>query len=239
MNYCRFALGLVVASGAWLGAAAAHAEAAVPLGTLGLSASASTEVTKDLLALTFSTTRAGFEANAVQAQLKQALDAALAEARKSARPGELEVRTGNFSIHPRYATPAPGKPTIDGWSGSAEIVVEGRDLAAIGMLTGRITTMTVAGIAYRLSRESQRRVESEIAAEAIARYRAQAADYAKQFGYGTFTVREVNVSIGGPSGGPQPMQRMALASSADAGPLALEPGRAVVTATVSGTVQMK
>ena len=40
--------------------------------------------------------------NAVQAQLKQALDAALAEAKKAARPGQVDVQTGNFSLFPRY-----------------------------------------------------------------------------------------------------------------------------------------
>ena len=61
-----------------------------PLGVVGLTASASTEVTKDLLNVTLTTTREGEDAAAVQAQLKQALDAALAEARKAARPGQVE-----------------------------------------------------------------------------------------------------------------------------------------------------
>ena len=76
---------------------------------LGLSASASVEVAKDLLAVTFSTTQEGTDANAVQAQLKQALDAALAEAKKAARPGQVDVQTGNFSLYPRYAT-RPARP---------------------------------------------------------------------------------------------------------------------------------
>ena len=47
------------------------------------------------------TTREGQDAATVQSQLKQALDAALAEARKAARPGQVEVQTGNFSLYPR------------------------------------------------------------------------------------------------------------------------------------------
>ena len=46
-----------------------------------LSASATAEVTKDLLTVIFGTTREGPDAAGVQAQLKSALDAALAEAR--------------------------------------------------------------------------------------------------------------------------------------------------------------
>jgi len=208
-------------------------------GVLALTAQASVEVTKDLLAITFSTSREGADANAVQAQLKQALDAALAEAKKAARPGQVEVQTGNFSLYPRYSG-EPKRPAINGWQGSAEVIVEGRDMAAIGQLAGRITTMTVARVAYRLSRQASQQVEADIAADAISRYRAKAADYAKQFGYAGYTVREVSVSTNDPGDGPAPMLRMQAATAgAPADALSVEPGKAVVTATVSGTVTMK
>ena len=78
-------------------------------------------------------------------------------------------------------------------------------MAAIGQLSGRITTMTVARVAYRLSREASQKVEAEVAAEAIARYRAKAGEYAKQFGYGGYSIREVNVTTTEPPQGPTPM----------------------------------
>jgi len=219
----------------------AHGETPPPQGVLGLSANASVEVTKDLLAVTFSTTREGAEANTVQAQLKQALDAALAEAKKAAKPGQVDVQTGNFSIYPRYAnTPNSGRaPTIAGWQGSAEVIVEGRDMAAIGQLTSRITTMTIARVTYRLSREANQRVETDIAAEAIGAFRAKATSYAKLFGYGGYAVREVSVATSDPQPGPVPMMRMQAAGSSPGDALSVEPGKALVTATVNGTVQMK
>ena len=214
----------------------ARADTAPAQGVLGLSASASVEVTKDLLSVTFSTSKEGADANAVQAQLKQALDAALAEAKKAARPGQLEVQTGNFSLYPRYAP----KGGISGWMGSAEVIVEGRDMAAIGQLSGRITTMTIARVGFRLSREANQKVEGEVAAEAIARYRARAAEYAKQFGYAGYAIREVNVATSEPQQGPIPMMRMQAATASSQGDaLSVEPGKALVTATVNGTVQMK
>jgi predicted secreted protein len=214
----------------------ARADTPPPQGVLSLTASASVEVTKDVLSITFSTAREGLDANTVQAQLKQALDAALAEARKAARPGQVEVQTGAFSLFPRYTN----KGGINGWQGSAEVIVDGRDMAAIGQLSGRITTMTVARVAYRLSREATQKVEGEIAAEAIARYRSKAGEYARQFGYGGYTIREVNVTTSEPPGGPQPMLRtQAAAMSAQGDALSVEPGKAQVSATVSGTVQMK
>ena len=219
------------------GLSAARAETPPPQGVLSLTASATVEVTKDVLAITFSTSKEGPDANAVQAQLKQALDAALAEAKKAAKPGgQVEVQTGAFSLFPRYTN----KGGISGWQGTAEVIVEGRDMAAIGQLSGRITTMTVARVAYRLSREANQKVEGEVVADAIARYRAKAGDYARQFGYAGYTIREVNVTTSEPPGGPQPMFRaQASAMSAQGDALSVEPGKAQVTATVGGTVQMK
>ena len=225
----------------FLVALAARAETAPPQGVLGLSASASVEVTKDLLAVTFSTNKEGADANLVQAQLKEALDAALAEAKKVARPGQVDVQTGNFSIYPRYVNPtSSAKATIRGWQGSVELTVEGPDMAAIGQLTGRITTLTIARVSYRLSREATQRVEADIANQAIAAFRAKAELYAKQFGYAGAAVREVTVTTGDAQA-PMPMMRMqaATASAQSGDALSVEPGKAVVTATVNGTVQMK
>ena len=219
-----------------LAAAAARAEAPPPQGVLSLTANATVEVTKDVLSIMFSTTKEGADANAVQAQLKQALDAALGEAKKAARPGQVDVQTGAFSLYPRYAS----KGGISGWVGTAEVVVEGRDMAAIGQLSGRITTMTIARVGYRLSREATQKVEGEVVAEAIARYRAKAAEYAKQFGYAGYSIREVNVSTTEPQQGPIPMVRaQAAAMSSPGDALAVEPGKAQVNANVTGTVQMK
>ena len=67
-----------------------------------LSATGTVEVQQDLLVLNLATSKEGTDAAAVQAQLKQALDAALAEAKRNAQPGQLDVRTGPFGLYPRY-----------------------------------------------------------------------------------------------------------------------------------------
>lgn len=221
-------------------AGGARAETPPPQGVLGLAANASVEVAKDLLAVTFSTSREGSDANTVQAQLKQALDAALAEAKKAARPGQVDVQTGNFSLYPRYANAtSSGRATITGWQGSAEVIVEGRDMAAIGQLTGRITTMTIARVSFRLSREASQRVEADVVAEAIAAFRAKATSYAKLFGYGGYAVREVTIATSDSQPGPIPVMRMQTAPASTADALSVEPGKALVTATANGTIQMK
>ena len=215
-------------------AAVCAAEPASPSGVLNLAASAQAEVTRDLLAVTFTTSREGADAGAVQAALKQALDAALAEAKKAAKPGAVDVRTGNFSVHPRYAP----KGQAMGWQGTAELVVEGRDLAAIGQLAGRITTLTVARVSQGLSREAREQVEGEVAAQAIRAFRARAAAYAQQFGYAGFTVREVHVGGGDARPFDAPMAMRSASMEATAAPLPVEAGKAVVAVSVNGSVQM-
>jgi predicted secreted protein len=207
-----------------------------PQNLMSLSASATLEVPKDWLSVVLSTTREGPDANQVQAQLKAALDAALAEARKLAKPGQVEVRTGGFSMFPKYA---PKGGAITGWQGSTELVVEGRDIATLSQLAGRLQTLSIARTGFSLSREAREKVEGDVAAQAITRFRAQAEAYAKQFGFAGYALREVQVNTAGDEGGrPTPMLRMqAQAMSADAA-LPVEAGKASVTATVSGSVQM-
>lgn len=222
--------------------AAAQTVAPPPDGVLSLTATAQKDVARDLVAITFSTTKEGADARAVQAELQRALDAALSIAKPAARPGQIEVQTGNFSLVPRYArtSGSSGSPAITGWTGSAELVVEGRDVAGIGALVPRITTLTVARVGQRLSREASQAVEGELVAEAVARFRAKADAYARLFGYAGAAVREVSVQTSDPGDGPMPMMRMQAAPSSMAGDaLAVEPGRTQVSATVSGTVQMR
>ena len=232
-NLLRFIAALAVAAGV----SAARADTLPPpQGVLNLTTSASVEVPRDLLAITFSTTRDGADAAAVQSQLRQALDAALAEARKAAKPGQVDVQTGAFSLSPRYSP----KGGITGWQGTAELLVEGRDIAAISQLAGRITTLTVGRAAYNLSREAREKAEADASAQAIARYRARAGEYAKQFGYAGYAIREVavNGSDAMPPVRPLAMRSMA-AAQAPSEDLPVEAGRTTVTVTVSGTIQMK
>ena len=221
---------------AWA-ALSAQADNALPVANqLSLSASASTEVSNDILVITFATQREGVDPAAVQAHLTQAVNAALAEARKAAQPGQVEISTGNFSVQPRYAP--KGEPMK--WQGMAELRAEGRDFDALTRLVSRIQTLSVASVGYRLSREARDKVQGEVSAQAIARFRSQAEAYAKAFGFGGVTLRAVEVSTGEAFAPPIPRYRMASADMAAAPPpLPVEAGKSSVTATVSGSVQMK
>ncbi|WP_332776247.1 SIMPL domain-containing protein [Polaromonas sp.] len=201
-----------------------------------LSASGSVEVQQDLLSITMNTTRDGSDANTVQTQLKQALDTALAEAKKAALPGQLDVRTGNFSLYPRYGK--DGK--INGWQGSTELVLEGKDFARITSTAGKIQTLTLGHVGFALSREQRAKVEGEAQAQAIERFKAKASEIAKNFGFGSYTLREVAVNANDQGHTPRPrmMAMQAKAEMSDA-PISVEAGKSTVLVNVSGSVQMK
>ena len=207
-----------------------------PQNVLQLQASGTVEVQQDLLQMNLTTARDGTDPTAVQTQLKAALDTALAEARKSAQPGQLDVRTGNFSLYPRHNR----EGRISGWTGTAELVLEGRDFARITQAAGRIQTMTLGGVTFGLSREQRAKVEGEAQTLAIDRFKAKAADLAKGFGFSGYTLREVAVNANEP--GFTPRMRMAaqdarVASAESAVPV--EPGKSTVMVTVSGSVQLR
>lgn len=213
-----------------------------PQNVVSLSAEASREVQQDLLSITLSVTKEGTEAAAVQTQLRQALDGALTEARKVARPNLLEVRTGAFTLMPRYA-PKPGSngSSINGWQGRAELVIEGSDIAAISQLAGRLNTLAVARVAFGLSKDAREKAEADVAAQAITRFKARAESYAQQFGFGSYSLREVVVGGSEVGGSPvQPMFRARAMSAAGASDEVqpVEAGKATVSVTVSGSVQL-
>lgn len=208
-----------------------------PANVVSLSASAQAEVPQDLLSITLSVQREAADPGTVQAQLKQALDAALTLARAEVQSGQFEVRTGQFSLYPRHGRDG----RISAWQGAAELVLDGRDIARISALAGRLPGMGVSQVAFSLSREQRQRVEADVQAQAIERFRARADAVARSFGFGGYSLREVSV---GSADAPMPMLRrapMAMEARAAAAdmPVPVEAGRALVQVTVSGSVQLR
>lgn len=212
----------------------------IPQGTLQnvaqLTASGSVEVQQDLLSISMSTTRDGADAGTVQTQLKQALDTALTQAKQAALPGQLDVRTGNFSLYPRYGK--DGK--INGWQGSTELVLEGKDFSRITTTAGKIQTMTLGNVSFALSREQRAKVEGEAQTQAIERFKTKALDIAKGFGFTGYTLREVTVSANDQGYVPRP-RMMAMQARSDMAEAAVpvEAGKSTVLVNVAGSVQMR
>lgn len=200
------------------------------------SVTASIDARQDELSLTLAVTREGSEPLAVQTQIKRALEDALTQARAMAKPGEMEVRSGNFSLQPRHGRDG----RISNWQGTAELVLWGRDFERIASAAGRIPGMTVRSVVFGLSRAQREQLESQAQAQAIERFRARAGDIAKGFGFTTYALREISISSQDHGLAPQPrFMAMEMRSAVADAPLPLEAGKATVQVSVSGAVQLK
>lgn len=215
--------------------APARAESPSPANVVRLTASATQELTQDLLIVTLQANREGTQAAEVQSGLKQILEAALTEARKSAHPQGMEVRTGSFSVQPRYNSSG----RVNGWQGSAQLVLEGTDVARITQTTGRLNQLNVINVSYGLSRALREQYESALTSQAIARFKTRASQIAADFGLKGYTLGDIAVSSTDPGFEPRPYMLQAMraksAEMADA-PLPVEPGKGSLSVTVSGQV---
>lgn len=219
----------------------AHAQGVVPPqpeNVVQLSSAATVEVPQDLLSIQLQAVREGTDPAKVQAELKTALDAALAQARRDAKPGAFDVRTGNFAVLPRYGR----DQRITGWVGTGTVVLEGTDVARVSEAAGRLSGLNVVGSGFRLSRATRDKAEHEAQAQAIAGFRAKAAEVARSFGFNGYSLREVAVNAQD-SGPVRPVMAMARAKGdmevADTSPIPVEAGKANVVVNVSGSVQLR
>jgi predicted secreted protein len=213
-----------------------HAAHAALNQVLHLSASAQTEVPQDWLVINLSVQKEGLQAPAVQKQLNATLSSALAVATPMAKAGALEVKTGDMNVSPRYGR--DGK--MNGWVGSAQLVLQGRDAEQITTLAGRLLELTVSQIDWRLSPEQKTAAEARIQAEAVANFQSKAQSLTKQFGFAAYTLREVRVSAQ-EAGEGLVMPRIAMAQMDASAPMPMPAlaGKSRVVVNISGSIQLR
>ncbi|WP_269506048.1 SIMPL domain-containing protein [Burkholderia sp. IMCC1007] len=224
-----------------LAAPAAHAQTAnphfpEPAGVLSLSSQASADVPQDIIHITLFYEQQAKDPGSLTSALNQRADAALAQAKGVSG---VTAHTGAFSVYP--STDRDGK--ISAWRGRTEVVLESRDFAAASKLAGQLSNqMQVANVEFSLSPEAQRAAEQKLTTDAIKSFRARADEAAKAFGYSSYSIRDVNV---GGSRNVQPYPRMMAMAAAPmdsakmSAPISVEGGKATVSVTVNGSVQMK
>ncbi|EJO53816.1 SIMPL domain-containing protein [Burkholderia multivorans] len=224
-----------------LASPAVHAQAVnphfpEPAGVLSLSSQASADVPQDIIHITLFYEQQAKDPGSLTSALNQRADAALAQAKGVSG---VSAHTGAFSVYP--STDRDGK--ISAWRGRTEVVLESRDFAAASKLAGQLSNlMQVANVEFSLSPEAQRAAEQKLTTEAIKSFRARADEAAKAFGYSSYTIRDVNVGSGR---NVQPYPRMMAMAAAPmdsakmSAPIAVEGGKATVSVTVNGSVQMK
>ena len=207
-----------------------------PERVVGFSVSASAEVLQDWVSLSLAHQHEAADAAAVQRQLKQVLATALDRTRAPAAASQLELSTGALQVSPRYDQAG----RMNGWTGRAELILAGRDLAAVSELAGKVPGMTVAQVRWSLSPALRQQTAEQVQAQAVQRFRAKARALTEQFGFKDYTLREVQVSEDGAGRPVQPMMARAMsASAADGAAVPLEAGRTTVSVSVTGTVQLR
>ncbi|BAX58451.1 SIMPL domain-containing protein [Burkholderia stabilis] len=224
-----------------LASPAAHAQTTnphfpEPAGVLSLSSQASADVPQDIIHITLFYEQQAKDPGSLTSALNQRADAALSQAKGVSG---VTAHTGAFSVYP--STDRDGK--ISAWRGRTEVALESRDFAAASKLAGQLSNlMQVANVEFSLSPEAQRTAEQKLTTEAIKSFRARADEAAKAFGYSSYTIRDVNVGSGR---NVQPYPRMMAMAAAPmdsakmSAPIAVEGGKATVSVTVNGSVQMK
>jgi predicted secreted protein len=211
---------------------------ASPSNQVQLSATGATEVQQDVLTITLRATKDGTDATAVQTYVKSVLDSALQEGRAEAEIDKLAIKTGNFGMQPRY-----GKDSkIVGWQGTGEVIISGRDLVKISKLAGRIQNMSISNAQFGLSSEEKHLAQSAAQILAINNFKTKAEQITSQFGFKEYTLREITISSEeGFHQRPQLMgmqvSSMARVNESDA-PVPVEAGKATVSASVSGSINM-
>ncbi|MGO4416154.1 SIMPL domain-containing protein [Cupriavidus sp. KB_39] len=204
-----------------------------PAGVLSLSAEAVTEVPTDVVQLTLAAEQEGAEPSAISSALSARTQAVLAQAK---RTSGVEAQSGGFTIHP--STDRNGR--ISTWRGRSEVILKSKDFAAVSKLAGELANqMQVQNVAFSLSREARQATEAKLAEQAVSAFRDKAQTSTKLFGYSSYTIREVSMNDSGGVVPPTPRMYAAKAMSADAGaPIPMEGGKAHVTVSVNGSVQM-
>lgn len=213
--------------------------APVPQNILTLSAEGSVEAKQDYLTVTLTKNAVGNNAQAVQKELQEAVEAALQKVRPAVSGSQLSVQTGNFSVYPRY----DGKDNkVQRWAGSTEVIVKGDDFAKVLTAVSSVTSMTIGNVDYSLKPETLVSVQKDAQLAAVKNFGEQAQTLATAFGFKSYAIREVSVGSNGGSYRP-PMVMMASAKRSmamdESAPLDLEAGNVNVVVNVNGSVQMQ
>lgn len=206
-----------------------------PMQRVSLSASAMVQVPQDELTLTLSTQREGGNAPEVQNQLKSALDAALVVAKRQAQGNQMNVSTGRFGLSPRHDR--NGK--LVGWQGTAELILQGRDFVRISQTAAQLQTLSVASVVFGLSPAQRQQAQAQAQSQAIEQFQKNASEIAKSFGFGGYTLGDIQVNANQMAPVRPYMMAASVRNVADEAPVPMEAGLSQVNVTVSGSVQLK
>ena len=206
--------------------------------TITVTGQATISQRPDVATLTLGTrTEAAASAEAALSQLTTQFNQVVT-AIEEAGVAEEDVATSNFSLEPQYDY-RDGRQQLRGYVAAEQVIVTGRDLAAIGPLISRATgagANQLGNVTFGLDDDSP--VIQEAEAAAIADARAKAKHLASELGVGLGPVKSYQASSGG---GPEPYYARAElldAASASEAPR-LPSGQTDTSLTVTITFELR
>lgn len=170
----------------------------------------------------------------------------------------ITVKTGQISVNPVYKY-INGKQTIETWRGYSEIILQGQnseiqninnaqELSNLQNITTLITNTAtqipdfyIANVNFSLSDEKIQKFKDSTVKQAINNYKQEAKKLTDNFGFKNFKIKEVNISYNPNDNIIYPMAVGATIASFDAktqSNLTTQPGKTVIEANVSGTIEM-
>lgn len=168
-------------------------------------------------------------------ELSRQVNAMIADALKVSKSySTVKVQSGNTSTYPTYSK--SGK--IESWRMRSEVSLESNDTAAVSELIGKLqTSLGVARLVMQPSPETRKKVENEAMLDALAAFKARAKVVSDALGK-SYQIKHLSVSTGGRIA--EPMFRMAAKSAmSEAAPMPIEAGESLVTANISGQVELE
>lgn len=202
---------------------------------VSLSAIGQKEVDQNYLTMTLSYTADGVSSKNVQQELSQKISAAIEKAKTYEDSDKFRVKSGQFSVYPKYQ-----KQKIMGWTGQGSVILEGTDFDKISKAASEMEGLVISDIGTSVSPELSKSQQAETTNQAISNFKQDAQRITEQFGFSKYTIKEVSVSYEQPARVFRgPMMAMAKADSMqESNELTVQPGKTNLTATVSGTIEM-
>ncbi len=207
-----------------------------PRNQVSFSVAAEREVANDWTTGLIGTTASGSDPAELAARINKQMGEALALAKQAKG---VKVTSGAYNTYPEYGD---GNRIIR-WQASQDLILESKDTGAVAKLLGKLQAsgLLLRSISFSVSRETQRKLEDELVAEAVAAFRARAALVAKSFGKASYGLISVNLGGGGFQP-PMPYMRadMAMMSKAESAPApSLEGGTSHVRMDINGTIELE
>lgn len=203
--------------------------------TITLDGVSTREMVNDVVSITFTSSKEGKVAEAVQVELREAVRTALEQIRPFVKDEEVEVTTDSFQVQARYS----GAGKMNGYVGVASVTIKGTDTATIAKLATDVKTMAVSGSRNSVSRKAKLEIEAELMEAAIADFRSKADAITKAFGYKSWEINSASVSVSGDrTGGMGKVMSLGGSAGIESAAMEIESGKSTMTGNVRGTISL-